>query len=346
MNEFKVNCGPLVRRMADIEPESILWLWPGRIPRGKLTVLAGNPGLGKSFLTIDLAARVSRSMPWPDCRGSAPLGSAVLLSAEDDPADTIRPRLDAAGADVSRVYVVEGVQRTDDKGEYITGLELDRDLQHLESAIEEAGDCRLVVIDPISAYLGGVDSHRDAAVRSVLKPLADLAARHGVAVVMVAHLRKGDGEAVQRTMGSLGFVAAARSAWSFSEDREDKGRVLMTPIKLNLAARAKGLAYRMVPVGETAVLAWEPDELDMTAEEAIGRDQKARGEKGKAVRWLRGVLADGAVEAKELQEQAESDGYSWTTIVRAKKGAGVESVKSGFQGRSCWSLAPKNVTAA
>ena len=147
-------CKPVLVRLNTVEPKPILWLWPGRIAIGKLTMLSGDPGLGKSLLTIDLGARVSVRARWPDSREHAPLGDVVMLSAEDDPADTIRPRLDAAGADCSRISLLTGISRYDlEKQErFLATFNLARDLRALEQAIEPTPDCRLVVIDPIRAF--------------------------------------------------------------------------------------------------------------------------------------------------------------------------------------------------
>jgi len=201
---------PEVIRLADVSPEQVEWLWPGRIAVGKLTVLAGNPGLGKSLATLDIAARVSVGKCWPDNRWEQqPIGGVVLLSAEDDLGDTIRPRLDAHGADVTRIVALKSIKGADGAGDYNRLFDLSRDLEHLRAAIGTVENCRLIVVDPISAYLGKTDSHKNSDVRGVLSPLADLAAETRVAILAVSHLRKGEGAAIYRTMGSLAFVAAA-----------------------------------------------------------------------------------------------------------------------------------------
>jgi RecA-family ATPase len=159
-----------------------------------------------------MAARVSTGAPWPDTPLELqPVGGVVLLSAEDDPADTIRPRLDAHGADVTRIVLLQSIDRPDGTNR---AVDLAVDGPALEAAIDTVPNCRLVVVDPISAYLGGVDSHSNSDVRGMLAQLAELAARRRVAVVAVTHLRKGDGPAMYRAMGSLAFVAAARAAWA------------------------------------------------------------------------------------------------------------------------------------
>jgi len=160
---------PVITCLADVTPRPVEWLWPARIALGKLTLIVGDPGLGKSFITLDLAGRVSRGTAWPDNpQARRDPGGVVLLSAEDDLADTIRPRLDAAGADVRRIAAITTVKRFDpatgkDKFE---PFNLTAHLLALEQTIEQVGSCRLVIIDPISAYLGGTDSHKNADVRT------------------------------------------------------------------------------------------------------------------------------------------------------------------------------------
>ena len=160
----------IVTRASDVQPERIRWLWQDRIPLGKPTVFAGDGGIGKTMLLIMIAACVSRGRTWPCDEGKAPCGSVVILSAEDDPADTIVPRLIAADADCERVHIVSAVRRDDDKGN--RSFDLQTDLQSLEAKLAEIGDVVLVIIDPVSSYLGkGTDSHSNSDVRRVLEPV-------------------------------------------------------------------------------------------------------------------------------------------------------------------------------
>ena len=150
-----------------VESQPVRWLWPGRIALRKVSLIAGDPGLGKSLVTIDLVARVTRAMKWPSEDASAPSGRALILSAEDDPADTIVPRLMAAGADLLRVKVLDCVRELSVTGFIDRGFSLEREVQLLERELALMPDCRLIVVDPISAYLGGTDTHRNADVRAL-----------------------------------------------------------------------------------------------------------------------------------------------------------------------------------
>jgi hypothetical protein len=342
--------GPTLVCLADVQPEPVRWLWHSRIALGKLSVFAGQPDLGKSFVTLDMAARVSKGDGWPDNPTfvSAP-GGVVLLSAEDDLADTIRPRLDAAGADVRRIHALTTVRIGVD---FATGkptlapFNLGEHLPMLEAAIRQTENCRLVVIDPISAYLGQTDSHNNSEVRGVLAPLAELAARHRIAVVAVSHFNKGTGEAINRVMGSLGFVAAPRAAFVFAPDRDDPTgkRRFMLPLKNNLTADRAGLAYRLLSPnpGAMPAVAWETMPVSISVEDAVSPEDRRRGpepeERREAAAWLLDFLAGGPMLATDCTEEAKRQGISETTLRRAKAACRVVVKKDGFQGKFAWRL--------
>ena len=341
---------PVVVRLSEVKPEPIEWLWPGRVAIGKLTMIAGDPGLGKSFVSLDMAARVSSGSGWPDgdC-GSCDAGSVVLLSAEDDVADTIRPRLDAAGADVSRVVALEFVVRVV-KGEESAGMfSLRSDLIALERAIRELGNCRLVVIDPITSYLGdGTDSNKTGDIRGLLAPLAELASRYRVAVILVSHLNKGSGPAIYRTTGSLAFVAAARTSWVVTKDKDDPDRRLVLPAKNNIAPDVQGMAYRLSAVSvegcDVAKVEWDDEPVSISADEALAGDRSDDGD-DRAVRedvgaWLEDLLADGRILSQDVQRLAKDAGFAWRTVQRARKDIGATSKREGFGKGSTyyWSL--------
>ena len=168
------------RCAAEIPLEKIEWLWPKRIARGKHTCIAGEPGTGKSQLTIAIIAAVTTSGEWLCGEGRTPLGNIIILCAEDGAADTIVPRLRAAGADLSRVRVVSAVRNGNDSRR---SFNLQLDLELLEKEIERVGNVVLVVIDPISSYLGKADSHKNSEVRGVLAPLSEMADRTRVAIL-------------------------------------------------------------------------------------------------------------------------------------------------------------------
>lgn len=183
-------------RASDLKPEKLVWVWPGRIPEGKLVLLGGPPGLGKSQLTAFMSAVVSNGGLWPCGEGSTLPGDVIFMSAEDGIQDTIIPRLMAAGADTTRVHIVASATKPDGTGRKTFSLKTDVDL--LEAKAKEIGCVRLIIVDPISAYMGGSDGNGNVETREVLEPLADMANRLRIAVVAVTHLNKGGSGGKQR----------------------------------------------------------------------------------------------------------------------------------------------------
>jgi RecA-family ATPase len=326
--------------LADVEPKPINWLWPDRIARGKLTLISGDPGLGKSLITVALASAVSNGGRWPVGGGYAPLGSVILLSEEDALADTIRPRLDAAGADCSRVHALRMIQELNEDGEIINrSFNLASDVERLAAIVEKLGDVALIQIDPISAYLGGTDSHKNADVRALLSPLSDLAERFDVAIVVVTHLNKGSGSAMYRSVGSIAFTAAARTAWAVTKDKDEPARRLMLPVKNNLGNDESGMAYRVeTAANEAPFIMWEPETIEVDINDALSRDSdELRTERDEAKEWLQVELYNGPVLCTDLQKSARDAGHSWSTVRRAKRELGIKSKRSGFhQGKWLW----------
>lgn len=330
---------PVLLCAADVQAQEVSWLWAGRLPLGRLSLLVGRPGEGKSFATLDWAARVSTGRDWPD-GSSCEVGSVLLVSAEDDPGDTIRPRLDAHDADPSQIHMLKGIYAHDKNGKLIEGAFTLANIEALRQAIATIGNVRLIVIDPIGSYMGGkVDAHRDNEVRGVLAPLAALAQESNAAVVLVAHQRKG--KAVNpddMTLGSTGFVGLARSVLHLMRDPDDEDRRLLLPGKMNLAVPAPGLAFTIE--GEPARVQWASDTVSITAAEVLAKSSGGSSAGDKARDWLRDVLSDGPLASNEIKKMAEQDGLAWRTIERAKKQIGVRAMREGFGkgGRSLWAM--------
>jgi putative DNA primase/helicase len=322
--------------LSAVEPETVTWLWPQRIALGKLTLITGDPGLGKSLMTADFAARVTTGTAWPDGAEACERGSVIFLTAEDGLADTLAPRLDAAHADRSKIAAINGIDWFDDENKKTcdTAFSLERDLTSLEDAVRTLGDCRLIIIDPLSAYLGRVDSHRNTEVRSVLAPLAELAERHQVAVVCIDHLNKGQGPAIYRNSGSTAFVAAARAVFGVAKDKADPDVRLFFPIKANLAKDRTGLSYRITEDRNAPVLNWSPEPKDIDADEAVSheRDENTFHKQSQATQWLRATLADGALLQEDVLARGANAGFSEATLKRAKRPAEVNSFKPGGRG--------------
>jgi putative DNA primase/helicase len=344
---FDSNCGGgtgeaggrlIAHRASDIQMVPVDWLWPGRAAMGKLTLIAGQPGLGKSQVSLAMAAAVTTGGEWPCKEGRAPPGNVIILAAEDGAADTVVPRLGAAGADRQRVLIVSAVR--DDAGHRTFNFAADLEL--LEQKIRATGDVRMVVIDPISSYLGArIDSHNNTAVRATLEPVCEMAARLHVAMVAITHHPKGTSTAaIHRFIGSIGFVAAARAAYIVTRDANDETRCLLLPVKNNLAPVGQGLAFRLEQriVAEPGIVAsavvWDDTPVTISADEALSATDAARdgvvSPRHEAIEYLRGKLSAGSVPVKEVDEHARALGIAPRTLVRARKALGVRTVKDGF----------------
>lgn len=338
------NAALITRPLADIPAQPVTWLWHNRIPLGKLTTIAGDPGLGKTLLTHAIAATVSRGGRFSD---SAPceLGDVLLLSAEDDPGDTIRPRLEGMGADLERVHFANKYEFTDGDGTLYTNTFTDvSNWEAIDRTLLEAHAAgrriRLVVIDPITAYLGDLDGHKNTEIRARLAPLAELAQAWKCAIVLVSHLNKGSGASpIYRVSGSLAFVAAARAVWIVTRDPENDERRLFLPVKANLGPDSGGLAYRINGASGVARVEWESGTVDVSAADAMRRSSDdERSDLRDAVDFLRQQLADGPLEQKQIERDAIEAGISVPTLRRAKKQAGIVSEKAVGSGKWRWRL--------
>jgi putative DNA primase/helicase len=310
----------ITHRASDLQPEKLVWVWPGRIPEGKLVLLGGPPGLGKSQLSAFMSATVSNGGCWPCGEGSALPGDVIFMSAEDGIADTIIPRLISAGANTERVHIVSAATKPDGTGRKTFSLKTDVDL--LEEMVRRIGTVRLIVVDPISAYMGGSDGNGNVETREVLEPLADMANRLKIAVVAVTHLNKGGAggnqNALNRFAGSIAFVAAARAAFAVIEDPEDDGRRLLLQAKNNLGKKCQGLAFRLEQrlVADDIVssnVMFEGEHVSRSIDEALTASEArggtdSRSGKDEAVDFLRGVLAGGAMPVLEIEREAREAG--------------------------------------
>jgi hypothetical protein len=325
-------------RASSFEMKAIQWLWPDRFAIGKLGLLVGLPDEGKGQILTDMAARVTRGGDWPCDEGSAPQGNVILLSAEDDNADTIVPRHVAADADLDCIEIVNMVR----VGDADRMFSLVSDLPLLRQKIADVGNVRLVQIDPISAYLGvgKVDSFRTTDVRAVLAPLVDLAAELKVAIVGIMHFNKKVDvtNALLRISDSLAFGATARHVYAVIDDAENK-RKLVVRGKNNVTTSAqKALAYNfgVREVGKDRTtgelikaphILWHAQHVDVTAVEAMTAT-KSPAARDEAKKFLAGLLATGPVSSTDIEEAAAANGISRRTLFRAKADLGVAAKKS------------------
>jgi hypothetical protein len=325
---------PVLVTMDTVVPKDVDWLWQPWIPLGMLTLMDGDPGLGKSSLCLDLAARVSRGWGMPGSpEGVVTEPAAVLLlSAEDSLSHTIRPRLDAADADPALICSLEAFKTCDGERPPI----LPFDVEEIETIIRDR-NVRLVVIDPFLAYLDGqVHSHVDQEVRRVLHRLKLLAERTGVAIILVRHLNKLDGApALYRGGGSIGIVGAVRSALVCGYHPDNKMAYVLAANKCNLAAMPRSRLYQVVVSGKVGRIAWG-EETDLMANEILGH-RKAVSAVERCEEKIRELLPEGRhMTTREFEETLANAGFSERVINRARRALGVKSQRVGYGQDGAW----------
>lgn len=324
----QVECEPkkgLVITSADqIIAERVDWLVEDCLPLGMIGVIGGNPGLGKSQIAINLAALATSGAGSPLKNGFAPIGSVIILANEDDAARTIRPRLEAAGAVLNKVHIVQGIAK---EGKELEPFQLDQDVALLRQCAEKLGDVRLIIIDPPNAYIGGkTDTYKDSDVRKMLAPLQTLAHDSGALVLLVVHLNKrSDGGAHQRFNGTGAWVAVSRVAYLVAEDEIDHTRHML-PVKNNLGNDKYGFIYEIKEKileanGEeikTSHIAW----IDKSYRSANELLTPARKTQSKAVDEAKNFLEEelsGCTEpVNDIKNAAKNAGISWSSIRRAR----------------------------
>jgi len=341
----KQAIGVLLRSAKDIKPEPIRWLWPGYLATGKLHVLAGAPGTGKTNIGLALAACISAGRALPDGT-TAPIGNVVIWSGEDDAASTIVPRLIAMGADLDRIHIVEGF--TDAQG--MRAFDPANDMASLAEQVGQIGNVRLLLVDPIVSAVPG-DSHKNAEVRRGLQPLVDFGHTHGAAVLGISHFTKGTSgrDPLERVTGSMAFGAVARVVFgaariSSGESGADEGRMFVR-VKSNIGPDGGGFKYdlQIASMGdgiEASRVAWgealegDAKSLLSTAEATEEDDIEGRD----AASWLRELLANGSMRAPDIKRLGDEAGFPWRTVQRARCRIGAQAEREGFGGSTRWHL--------
>ena len=335
----------------NVQAEKLTWLWPGVIPDGSYSVLAGQPGCGKSQIVASIAAAVSTGGYLPANSGKAPVGGVLLFDAEDNVSKTIKPRLMAAGADESRIVYMKGVNHQDGSGKTIThGFNLLRDLNEISRMVklyERSGrPIRLIIYDPLPSYLHG-DANNNSEVRTQLQALSDFAESYNVAVLGIMHTNKASGggntfSAIDRIAGAGAFTQVARSSYMAVKDPQDHNRRLLLPVKVNIGPDGSGFAYKVEEktVGNeivTSRVIWEKLPIIDNADAILAQTSKKRLSKIEvAIDFLRGRLADGPVSLKTLENEAEADKISKPTLYRAREALGITGETNGD--RTTWAL--------
>lgn len=327
---------------ANIKPQSITWLWDGWLPAGKLTILAGTAGTGKTTLALGLGATLTSGGVWPDQKRCKERGNVLIWSSEDNPDDTLVPRLIASGADMSRCHFIEGISQN---GESMP-FDPSQDISELHKAIERIGGVSLLIIDPIVSAVAG-DMHRANDVRRSLQAVVDFAEVHKCAVIGITHFAKGgNGKAPQdRVIGSQAFGALARMVLVAAKEEEGERRVLARA-KSNIAPDTGGVAYGLnlttIDGGiEATHVVWEGI-IEGTAREILGEVEHDENESGENQNDLQRMLIDllqdngGKMAARLVKSEVSDAGYSWTAANRAKEKLGIESAKEKGTTKGGW----------
>ncbi len=322
---------------SQVVAQPVSWLWPQRLPLGKPAILDGDPDLGKSLIALDLCARLSTGRPFPDGRPSPGPVNSLVLSAEDNPADTIVPRLQRLGADLQRVFVWQR-DRDDEDWPWRFPAHADR----FDDALRQT-DARLAIIDPLTAFLDdSVLCASDQSVRRGLAPLIRLAEKYRSTLLMHRHLNKGGGNrAVYRGLGSIAFVAACRFAMLVGRDPQMPGRCVLAQVRNSLARPQPSLAYQITAAdGALPTVDWLGTS-PLSADDLLTGDPHAGpGPRDQAAAFLEQFLAAGPRTSRDIWQAAQQAGLSARTLQRAKKGLGIRSQRVTSDGKpaSYWLL--------
>jgi hypothetical protein len=306
--------------VSKLTPQSVSWLWESRLGIGKLSILDGDPGLGKSLLALDLCARLSTGRPWPDGKPGPGPARSLVLAGEDGPEDTVRPRLAALGADLDNVFVLRPGR---------DGTELPRfpaDMDRLRQAVKQVTP-KLVVLDPIMTFFdASVVTANDQRVRAALQPLGRLADEYDCTLLLVRNLNKSRGShAIYRGGGSIGIVGVCRSAWLVGIDPVLPQRRVLAQIKNNLAPPQPSLAYELLTQpGAPVELIWKGPS-PWTANQLLGA--RGLGRRERARLFLAAMLEDGPRTSQDIWTIARAQGFSERTLRRARHDLNAQSVR-------------------
>lgn len=300
--------------MADVEAVAVKWLWKPYIPLGKITIIQGDPGEGKTTLALSIAAALTQGEMLPnESESKAPM-NVIYQTAEDGLADTIKPRLEAVNADCTRVLVIDESKE-----------ELSMTDERIEKAIQQTGT-KLIILDPIQAYIGAnVDMHRANEIRPVMSKLGRIAEEYGCAVVLIGHMNKAAGQkSSYRGLGSIDITAVARSVLIVGKMRDSPSKRIMTQAKSSLAPVGKSLLFE---INENSALEWK-GEVDITAEQFLENGGAELSKLEIATEFLLETLKNGKVSQKEIAAAASDYDFSARTLNEAKKNLKVLSIKA------------------
>jgi hypothetical protein len=333
----------IVIPLSEIQAKPVTWLWLRRLARGKLIIIAGDPGVGKSFVDVDIHGRLSTGTAWPDETEPRVPVPSLLLSAEDSPSDTIKIRFEDQGADHRLIHLVTAV-RVGDRGA-LDLFSLGTDLDLLEATVRETG-AQLVSIDPLNSYLPVRDSFKDSDIRRALAPLVAFAERTEVTVLCIMHLTKDrDRQALYRILGGIGYVGTARVVLIVANDPQTPGRRYLVSPKINIGRKAAPLAFTIEELPEErARLVWDtqvPLDLDVEAlVRGVLPDYREEHEARQAAQdFLHEALEHGPEWSAAILQAAKQNGHALRTLFRAKRDLKIQARKAGGHfggGKQAW----------
>jgi hypothetical protein len=328
------------RCFKDVERRPVEWLWPKWIPLSKITMFDGDPELGKSTLTLDLAARVSTTGAMPDgCVGIS--GNVGRMSAEDAAEDTIKPRLIAAGANYERIHSLDHVTDVNGKDR---PLEIPRDFDELKAVLAEK-DIRLLIIDPLTAFVSGADANKDQEIRRVLFRLSRIAQTHRCAIVCMRHLNKQPStKAIYRGNMSIAVIAHARSGLLAGLDPEDGTTRVLAVNKSNLTAKPKSLKFALEPFEDVCRIGWHgtsPCTADDLVQPQPSKEEKeerqhALSKLNNCMEFLRELLLAAPKEIKDCKKECEAAGFGRRTVERAANRLKLKMVVDTTEGKNVY----------
>lgn len=344
----------LILRVQRADMRAVEWLVVGHIACGKLTIIAGLPGAGKSLFILWLVAAMQGRKQLPDLSDGTPAtimrGEALLVTCEDDPYDTIAPRLAAYGIDPAILPVYQGTRTIEEDGTEVVSLfDVNLHLPAIEQFLTDNPDTKLLIIDPVQTFLGQTELNANTAINVALGSIAAMAQHHGIAVLLVTHFNKrGDQAALDRIIGSRGFTGTVRAAFQVTPDREVKGRCILSCTKQQNGPKPDAMGYciKGVPVTiaggiqSVPVIEFEPNRIEADPDELI-KPESEQPRIGACVAWLRERLAAGATLATTIQSEGEAKGFSEDVVRRARIRLQLIVSKTGFQGKSFWGLPEK-----
>lgn len=327
--------------LADVKPEAVKWLWPGVLALGKLTLVGGNPGVGKSQVAASITASVTRGEGFPGAGAVCVGGSVLFVGLEDGLADTLSPRMEAAGANLNRVHIVQGKPVYSAKGEQFNEMiDVTKDLELLRREVNRLGDVRLIIFDPINDYVGEGKQSDNSDMRKALVPLQTFAEELGLSVLAITHLKKGSGsgDPIDGFISSRAFTGVARSVFAVTKHPDDEAKRLFIAVKNNIEKDTGGYSFciesaTVAGTVETSRVKWDQEPIKCTAGEMM-RDSVGDNSRGSLAHDAKVFLADFMRENPDASQQdviaaGRKESISADALKRAKAPLGIESKKIG-----------------